>query len=460
MLLSPWLRSLAAPSFARFRNPNPFRVARRRGGVRIAESLEARVLLTTFAVNTTVDSVDADPGDGVAEDALGRTSLRAAVMEAHALAGSDSVLLAPGTYLLSLSGAESEGTNDLDVTSELTITASGGGLTTIDGGGIDRVLHVGPNGVLTVNGVGIMGGITSGSGGGVFNDGGSVRLVDSTVSGNTAAAGGGIANAGELIISQSTISGNSGGGIHNLGAGSAVITRSTIANNTDTAAAGISNSGIVELDNTIVAGNTGTVENTDVGGTFHSAGFNLISKSGAGATGFVANDFVGTPSAPIDPQLDVLSNNGGTTLTHALLPGSVAIDGGKNNVADQSGNGNTGSIVKDVTAGEGVLGRGAGFPGGVGDLADDFLAIDLDQIPPNQIPTGAITIAAWARITQTGFRHEIFASRTGDGDFITHAELLPDGTARFTLRDNSGNTIVNFIGGSGSWMFDTWFHYA
>ncbi len=49
------------------------------------------------------------------------------------------------------------------------------------------------------------------------------------------------------------------------------------------------------------------------------------------------------------------------------------------------------------------------------------------------------------------------ASQTGDGEFISHAEFLDDGTDRFVLRDNSGNTIVKFIGCSVP--FDTWFHY-
>ena len=34
----------------------------------------------TFTVNTTNDTVDANPGDGIAADANGRTTLRAAVM--------------------------------------------------------------------------------------------------------------------------------------------------------------------------------------------------------------------------------------------------------------------------------------------------------------------------------------------------------------------------------------------
>lgn len=397
----------------------------RRNSTRPVEQLEDRTLLAAvFSVNTNVDSVDVVPGDGVAEDSLGRTSLRAAVMEANALAGNDTILLAPGTYLLSLTGGESAGTNDLDITSTITIDATGSGLTTIDAGGIDRVLHVGSGGVLTVDGVGITGGNTSGSGGGIFNEGGIARLIDVTVFNNTAATAGGIANSGEFRIDNSTVSGNSGGGIDNLVGGTLRLTRSTITNNTSAAVPGITNAGTAEIDNTIVAGNIGTPQNTDVTGHFSSAGFNVIGRASGSATGFNSADIVGSTSNPVNPQLDVLANNGGTTLTHALLPGSVAIDGGKNNVADLSGNHNTASVVGNVIAGGGVLGAGANFPGGVGDVADDYLTIDTNEIPPNQIPTTAISIAAWAKLTHTGFRHAIFASRTADGDFIIHAEVF------------------------------------
>ncbi|MEO2031809.1 MAG: LamG-like jellyroll fold domain-containing protein, partial [Planctomycetaceae bacterium] len=423
------------------------------------ERMEDRTLLSAvFTVNTTLDSVDVSPGDGVAEDALGRTSLRAAMMEANALAGTDTIFVPQGTYDLTLTGAESGAVNDLDVTSEIRIAATGSGLTTIDANGIDRAIHVGPGGSLMLDGIEITGGNTTAAGGGVFNDGGTVNLIDVTVRGNVGATGGGVANTGEANIDNSTISGNTGGGIHNAGGAVLTITRSTVANNTALAGAGIDNDGSVLINNTIVAGNTGTAENSDVSGNFTSSGFNLIGKAGGGVTGFKSDDFVGTIASPIDPRLEALADNGGTTKTHALMAGSVAIDGGNNNVVDSSGNNNTASIVGDVVAGEGQLGPGADFPGSVNDTANDYLTIDVDEIPPAQIPTSGITIAAWARITQTGFRHAIFASQTGAGEFISHAELLDDGRARFVLRDNSGNTIVNFIGGSVP--FDTWFHYA
>ena len=415
-------------------------------------------LENVFVVDTNVDSVDAAPGDGVAEDSLGRTSLRAAIMEANALDGRATIELSPGTYLLSLTGAESESTNDLDVTSEISLVATGGGLTTVDADGIDRVLHVSTAGSLRVEGVGITGGTTSGSGGGIFNEGGDVRLVNATVFSNTAANGGGLTNTGVLSIDTSTISGNSGGGIENASGGALTLSRSTVTGNTDAAAAGVDNAGTAVLNNAIIAGNTGTVENTDLAGNFTSNRFNLIGKAGAGVTGLVSDDIVGTTGVPIDPKLAPLADNGGTTLTHALQPGSLAIDGGTNNIADLSGNSNTASVVGDVMAGEGVLGLGADFPGGVGNTADDYLTVDLDQISPSEIPTTAMTVAAWVKVEDTGNTHEIFASQTGSGQFITHVELRSDNTVRFTLRDDSGNNIINFVG--SSFLFDTWFHFA
>ena len=68
------------------------------GGLAAVEALEDRTLLSTFTVNTTADTMDANPGDGIAADADGNTSLRAAVMEANSLAGDDTINLPAGTY--------------------------------------------------------------------------------------------------------------------------------------------------------------------------------------------------------------------------------------------------------------------------------------------------------------------------------------------------------------------------
>jgi CSLREA domain-containing protein len=92
------------------------------------------VLGAVFTVNTTADTVDATPGDGMCADSSGNCSLRAAIMEANALSGPDTIVLQSGqTYTLSLDDmAGDENTaaeDDLDVVAGSTITIQGNGAT-------------------------------------------------------------------------------------------------------------------------------------------------------------------------------------------------------------------------------------------------------------------------------------------------------------------------------------------
>jgi hypothetical protein len=102
------------------------------------------------------------------------------------------------------------------------------------------------------------------------------------------------------------------------------------------------------LHNTLIARNfhgpTGTTPD-DVSGHLDPSGDNNLIGDGTGMTGLVNGvngNQVGTDANPIDPMLGPLADNGGPTLTHALLPGSPAIDAGNNAYAtdfDQRGPG-------------------------------------------------------------------------------------------------------------------------
>jgi hypothetical protein len=86
----------------------------------------------------------------------------------------------------------------------------------------------------------------------------------------------------------------------------------------------------VTLRNTIVAGN---LSGGDCRGRPNSDGYNLDSDSSCSLSG------VGDISG-VDPLLGPLQDNGGPTETHALLPGSPAIDAGDDSTcltADQRG---------------------------------------------------------------------------------------------------------------------------
>ena len=189
----------------------------------------------------------------------------------------------------------------------------------------------------------VSGNAASGDGGGIRNYG-TLILTISTVSSNasTGNSGGGInSSSGTLTVTNSTISGNTarryGGGILTWGGGNLTLTNSTISNNTaDIGGGGILNdvgtAGTADLTNTIIAGNAAPT-GPDCWGPPTSLGNNLDSDGTCNltATGDLRN---------IDPMLGPLQNNGGPTLTHALLAGSPAIDTGDDTAAphtDQRG---------------------------------------------------------------------------------------------------------------------------
>jgi hypothetical protein len=59
-----------------------------------------------------------------------------------------------------------------------------------------------------------------------------------------------------------------------------------------------------------------------------SQGYNLIGNGDGCRIEAQSSDLIGGSFQPIDPRLTALSNHGGQTLTHALLPDSPAIDAG------------------------------------------------------------------------------------------------------------------------------------
>lgn len=181
-------------------------------------------------------------------------------------------------------------------------------------------------------------------GGVVFNRGGEVTLTDCTLFTNWARFFGGAVeniNGGNAIISKSTITGsndsiynNSGATLlllnstvsHNVGyrvagginafGGTVQIINSTISYNSGNGSApgGIAGHAFVSLAHSIVAHNS----EANCGEIYTSLGYNLDSDGSCG--------FSGVGDLIADPLLGPLQNNGGQTSTHALLPGSPAID--------------------------------------------------------------------------------------------------------------------------------------
>ena len=214
-------------------------------------------------------------------------------------------------------------------------------------------------------------------GGGIAIASGDATLIDSTVAGNTTNyRAGGIANEGALILTDSTISGNSasgdagpGGGIYNGSGATLVATNSTISGNSiDGNGGGIYNSGSGEVtlrfvtitgnrvvsedtptgqgggifqqflessaipaeigettvSNSIVAGNS-SGDDEDCSGAVVSGGHNVFgADTGCAPTG-TGDITTGNVAAVLN---STLADNGGPTRTHALVAGSAAQDAG------------------------------------------------------------------------------------------------------------------------------------
>ena len=298
---------------------------------------------------------------------------------------------------------------------------------------------------------------SSGSGGGIFTNSGVVSLTNSTVSDNSSSLGGGGIRAvyGNVFLTRSTVSDNSasvnfygvgyaGGGISSgsyRGSGDVSLVNSTISGNsngdmstgTNGFGGGIYVYGNLSLINSTVSGNHGRGGGvyTSFGNFFSSnsiiAGNNTIGGSSSDLDGNSGGDVIvensligdtsgsgitastGTGNILNQPALlGPLADNGGSTLTHALLPSSPAIDAGDNALAlDENGN-----PLSTDQRGEARFEFGGTVD--IGAYEGVFLLGDADQ----NGEVNFLDIPA-------------FVSVISGGDFLNEADINRDGSVNF-----------------------------
>jgi CSLREA domain-containing protein len=262
-------------------------------------------------VNSITDAIDVSPGDGLCETAPGNglCTLRAAIMEANAHPGPDTITfgtICPAcykdTFSLSIPGSSDDAaaTGDLDITDNLTLIGKAARRTIIDGGGAainDRVFHVDPAGAgitVTISDVTIQNGNVSGEGGGILNDGAAVlKLTNVTVNSNSASHGGGVynySNLATITLTNVTISGNQAaqdiGGMGNHGV--ATLTNVTVSGNTASGSTGgLFLGGVATLTNVTVSSNVASGANGGLspGGLELGGNTTLINTTISGNTG-------------------------------------------------------------------------------------------------------------------------------------------------------------------------------
>jgi len=159
----------------------------------------ARAASYTMNVDTTNDTLDINPGDGVCEDAEGYCSIRAAVMELNAL-GQGTINVPSGTYRLARTGTHEDAglTGDLDISAEIHIVGTAGtsGPATVIQAVGDRALDITESGLdhqVSVSSVEFIDGDAGGFEGGAIRARVSgLTVVDCVFDGNQAHEGGAI----------------------------------------------------------------------------------------------------------------------------------------------------------------------------------------------------------------------------------------------------------------------------
>jgi hypothetical protein len=190
-----------------------------------------------------------------------------------------------------------------------------------------------------------------GHGGGIYNIG-TLSVASSTVAANSTGAGGKGGDASWTTFwfvgydqGGDGGDGGDGGGIYSGG----IV---AIIHNTLVVANAVGARGLYGMQGYLLEGTTKIYgpscgrdgswgRDPDLSGSFTSQGYNLVGITGnsTGLVNGVNNNLVGTSVAPINPLLGSLTNNGGITMTMALLPGSPALDAGDDTLTgtDQRG---------------------------------------------------------------------------------------------------------------------------
>ncbi|MCP5419114.1 MAG: S-layer homology domain-containing protein [Gammaproteobacteria bacterium] len=292
-----------------------------------------RGILGTF--NSTFSYNSAIRGGAIRNDGQGILSVTNSTLSQNTAVGNGGALANNGMTAILLNS---------------TVTGNAVTNTSAKGGGIYNA----GSSTLTVSNSTVSGNDSRGRGGGIFTWGISVLNNSALTFNTTRLDGGGIYNAsfGQLAVSNSTLAGNTaasdGGALWN--SHNAVLTNSTLSGNV--AYSGVGGAIVNESSDTLFLTNVTLANNIAVAGgsglwsaanDFVTMNNTIIADSAGGANcvGFLDtapssnlfddNSCGGAISNTIDLDT-VLMDNGGPTLTHALLSGSAAIDAGDTTV--------------------------------------------------------------------------------------------------------------------------------
>lgn len=329
---------------------------------------------STVTVTTTTDETTTGNGTCSLREAILYASGTAETDCGPAPSGTTTIILPSGHYLLS------GGT--LSLTRDATIQGAAAGTTIIDGGGAAQVLNVGASSQSSIGGVTVTGGASGlipcgsppcffagedGAPGGGISNAGTLTLVNSVVSGNTASAG--VPNVFFCLVNsscpgESPFPGGAGGGIYNTG--TMTIANSTIAGNTTLGANGTNARSGVNVAGAAggSGGASGSGGGIDNAGTMTIAGSSVANNAtGPGGNGGQGSDGNGSGSGGGNGGASAeAGGGGGINNTGSLTVRDSTISGNRTGAGGTGGSGGAGVAATGGGAGSGASG---GFGGAI-----------------------------------------------------------------------------------------------
>ncbi len=310
---------------------------------------------------------DGDEGVGTLRDRVAEvvadTTIEFSPNVPMVMVGDEPIVIAESLTIDGGGDATIDGQDDgrlLEIVDDVDVGLTGlvltGGSTDEDGG----ALYIGGAAMVDIMGVTFEANFAEGGGGAVYvNDDGSAYIEETVFEGNSVDGGGAALAIGSTAtdamvqIHRSLIDTNQGGtgaALMSLGQGSLIVAQSTVVNNhSDANSAAISaTGGNVEVMGATVVGNTGApavyseaslsltgsiVADNDEGdldgadADFSDGGYNVIGVGAAGFEDGEEGNQVGSESAPLDPMLGDLADNGGPTWTKKPQAGDSPADG-------------------------------------------------------------------------------------------------------------------------------------
>lgn len=377
----------------------------------------------TFTVDTTADTVDVNPGDGICADAAGHCSLRAAVMEANASLGNDTIMVPAGTFTLTIpdNGLFNATGGHLDINDGVSIVGQGPNSTIIVGQAgtptVDKVFTIGlfdPGFATAISNLTMQSGQAPASDpvGGAFDwdagaDGtGTLTLTNVTVANSSAIDptlpgqddGGGVFLSSEgaaptsITMSGSTIQSNlaadGGGGLSMIGPISLTLTNTQILDNRAVGGGAQTGGGLqisfatasgsAQLHGVTIAGNIAGSAGTGNGGGVWSQealtldqGSVIHANQGGNAGGGIWSDVT----------------NGAISVTATTLTGnSTAGDGGAIHV-EGSGTNTFKMIFSRITGNSAAIGSGLHSTAGAVTATDNWWGCNEGPAPASNTTT-------------------------------------------------------------------------